>query len=1094
MRRGIVLLLVVGVLGVLALLATLFVAMAQLERKASQRRVHATQAFLLARSGIEDGLARMAAGQDAEFVQNRYAGEDWNANGTLDPVEQASESYRSGLLDRDACPLAQAQRPSFWKSGAGGPGLTRVDGLGRGRSGALWTDGQYSLKILTGGLFVNGGDPAQPAAEGYNVMLRRMLGILAREVGGAVTQTDGWNLIDRRPSRGWTSFGEIRQRALGGSQAKLDALKPYLALEAWTDKRVIAPNAMPPLSGRSYSSWGDLRLDRIRPGSTSTRAPGFERMPRSGGRVVGRAPVELDWARTRRPVLTALIEGLEGLYLDERTARLIPPTNPPAYLFETAPWTVYAADPLTDLCGTLRTLTMTPARTQTAVSAILGSAADLSTWQRFHTFCSNLIPFTAPTTAEVQALKDILKANFNPNSDLNKFNPGKTTWKLVDKSDLTAYSTEFSLGPVQPRRIESLGRVLAPSGRVLAQRLLEVTASPYGVVRLASQREFVCEDLGSLDFAGDEKDPRLPGFSVNGAPGFLTESKGLDPTWGHVLDTTGLSPAANYSAAAGNWMDGLGRGASLQTYPEPCYDTTPNPTTPPTFPDPTGTRLSINPADYAGSLQLATIETPKDSWYTVPAATREMTMLARFDDGFDLDDWEATYPAGTLCIPGSRQGTTAELGLGCWCSDASLKLNTLYPDGAYSEVFRVPSYFDKSNVHGLHGTMSFWVKTAYDLPHPPANQYGSAAAWRSHAFVMRSNPLHEEQQFFFVGDGHGDPSSRPWSLMLALEVGKDSVDTQTPPPTSQEAMFYSGRRTTPHAWQLITVAWDFLSPDGDSVGEFVLDNGAGTATASAEGYFGSKASLWPAATDITADSGTILHRMALGAQGRALAWQYQGVVPWPTNGVAPGADATLDELAVWDFGGAFLTADLASATAVSNSLGVVAAPADALGAPNTIASQRFQAGRYHRGSTPPPVAGLPFEQDPDAAWVSGPVRLPAGARIRELRWTWLTAPGLSRDFAEVELLKPDLSGHLWREASSRSVLQPGWRPPPLSTLQSWRLDEAPGGPFRIRVDFRRILPVVPLPLTPILESPVFDDLTVLYLPSGGPRLLSYGEP
>ena len=83
-RSGLALLIVVGVLGILAVLAATFVTLARLERRASLQRLHATKALLLARSGLEDALARVSAGQDPEASVNRYAGEDWNASGVLD--------------------------------------------------------------------------------------------------------------------------------------------------------------------------------------------------------------------------------------------------------------------------------------------------------------------------------------------------------------------------------------------------------------------------------------------------------------------------------------------------------------------------------------------------------------------------------------------------------------------------------------------------------------------------------------------------------------------------------------------------------------------------------------------------------------------------------------------------------------------------------------------------------------------------------------------------------------------------------------------------------------------------------------------------
>ncbi len=117
-RAGLALLLVVGVLGILAVLATAFVTMAQLERRAAAQRLNATKATLLARSGLEDALARLGLGQDAEDPANAYAGEDWNDNGLLDGLEVSAQVYRvtggGTPADRDACPARHALRPSFY--------------------------------------------------------------------------------------------------------------------------------------------------------------------------------------------------------------------------------------------------------------------------------------------------------------------------------------------------------------------------------------------------------------------------------------------------------------------------------------------------------------------------------------------------------------------------------------------------------------------------------------------------------------------------------------------------------------------------------------------------------------------------------------------------------------------------------------------------------------------------------------------------------------------------------------------------------------------------------------------------------------------
>ena len=143
-RKGLALLIVVGVLGILAVLAAAFVTMAQLERRASRQRLNVTQARLLARSGLEDALARLSGGQAAA-----YGGEDWNGNGNPVPdpgIEEDNQVLRPGVCDVETCPARHALRPSFWTSAAGAPALASVDGRLRGYSGAL-AAGSYTLKV-----------------------------------------------------------------------------------------------------------------------------------------------------------------------------------------------------------------------------------------------------------------------------------------------------------------------------------------------------------------------------------------------------------------------------------------------------------------------------------------------------------------------------------------------------------------------------------------------------------------------------------------------------------------------------------------------------------------------------------------------------------------------------------------------------------------------------------------------------------------------------------------------------------------------------------------------------------------------------------
>ncbi len=704
-RQGLALLIVLGVLGVLATLGVAFVTMAQLERKASQQRLLSTKALMLARSGLEDAQARLSAGQDPCLAQNAYGGENWDgsADGLLSAFEADQQLYRvtpaGTAADTDSCPVRQALRPSFFVSALPSPmpATQTLDGRMRGFSGRLGGDrtpfgNLYALKVAPqGGFYLNGGDPAALPSAGYNAVLRRMLGTLAeaidREDGvagnGPLSAADGLNLVDRRPSDGWRDWDQVRTLALGGDPGKLGALKPYLALTAWVDRKVIAPNAVePPAGGQPYHSRGEVRLDR--PVSDDGRAPAFECL---GTRVVGRAPVDLAWARTRRPALVALFAGLKGAYVDETAA------SPQA---------------AGDLLGKARTAELANAWTPTddchlAVDRLLACTSELTTWDRWSAFC-DAIPFTG-TSEIIQAKRDLLKANFNPNSDLNKFSPNASLWRSVDKSDLLVYSTEFSLLPgVGALEVESAGRLTDPDGRLLASRVLQASVASSSRLTLTTQGEFVCEELGEPSLAGDERTVRLPGRTP-----FITRSAGPGNTrtWGHALAAVG-SP-----------------GISLQTYPEPCVDP--------------GSGLELHPARYDGSVQLATLETPMDDMYLVTSTTQDMKLLARYTTGFDLDVADATQAPFSI-LDGNKnqtdvqQVTPAELGNGLL--DA-VKPNTLHPDGVYAERDRCPAYFDLGNAHPAHGLVSFWIKSDHQPPQ------GSGWVCSGHPFLKRTNAMND---------------------------------------------------------------------------------------------------------------------------------------------------------------------------------------------------------------------------------------------------------------------------------------------------------------------------------------------------------------
>jgi hypothetical protein len=760
--------------------------------------------------------------------------------------------------------------------------------------------------------------------------------------------------------------------------------------------------------------------------------------------------VSLAWARSRRPILIALLAGLKGLYLDETEAR---PVNGG------------------DVIGKLATAEIALDWTQTAddcrnlANRIASSASPLDSWEQWNAFC-NGIPDTllAGGTSDLkQAKRDLLKANFNPNSALNKFAPNRSFWKSIDKMDLLAYSTEFSLLPVHGHGIESVGRVLAPDGRLLAGRTLAATVSGPSVLRLTTQREFVCEDLGDPDRPGDETGLRLPG-----APGFITESTGMDKTWGHRLDAMGLYP--------GSWLDGDSQGLSLQSYPEPCVDT--------------GGGLALNPADYDGHLQLATVETAVDDFYGVTTPTRDMKMLGRFDDGLDLDVFDGPHGQN---LTDTLQVTTSELGNGLF---DPAKPNTLFPDGCYSEKDRTPAYPDAGNAHGLHGVMSFWVKRGYDwkqpavpLPFPGCGRGRTLVTWdnltdQTGAFQANTSQLFRVTHLLLGGYGSS-------LLYFFFESGHDPGDVGNEHQfiiTSSPLWFGNApvRR-----WSLKTLYWDFRSPSAfpHDCGEFVVNAGTPPGPlnfrCSNDTYF--TPTTDPAlASDITLPDWFGPHRIALG--DRPFQGQYwNGPLNLMPAYVGTGADTTFDEFAIYDFGGA-------------GPLGVPAAAPDVLGSPVTLAGERYKDGRYAKGwkHNPTRVSANPVAISNEApCYFSPPLALPPGSVLRTVAWTWYKPQDLPNDYAEVALVQTGGNAYLWGPLSSRSTSDPAWT----VARQVWHPERVPGEPFRVQILFRRRIPLggvnpddeSQVPNIPVLDSPVFDDLTFLYQAADEPRILHWHE-
>ncbi len=661
-RRALALLIVVGLLGVMSVLAVCFLTLARLERSASQRRIHQTQALLLARSGIEDALARLNAGQDATDLANAYRGEDWDGNGQLSVFEADQEVFRrtgAGTTpDTATCPIAQALRPSFFVKvpGSDNPDTRSVDGRQRGSSGLLSAAGilTYGLKVEdeSGKINVNGGfldsgdrdnngagdgipdhrdldvrltTAASDSGLGWNFQLCRILNVLGAEpeLGLPNLGTDTLNL---RPLGGYDSIAQLQ--SLIGTTTDLT---PYLTTRSWIDRRVVQPNGcFIPLQNA---------MNEIK----KQRAP-LALDP------AGRPPVNLNTAP--RAVLRALMRGLTGYfyyhyYMNPNVLTLTPVNGTPV-----------------------------PAVVNVFVDQILirRAANPFRDWADFSAFCDTLPPLVGPIpglpafyASRAICLPDLIKANFDPNTSLNKDLPDQLKFRFMDKSDLQAWSTEGCFEPTGVFRVTGLGRIRGGDGKLLAEHSLGMTVRLYELLRQTTQKDFL---------AGRR----------------LEECHSLS-SMGAVLRTTG---------AAASWKSwAVPAGLATLSYPNP-----------PTVP-------TTQAVDFDGYLGLATVEAMPGE---VPAGGT-LRFMHHLDDSWTADSGVAP----DRVTPGpSDSKLTSPLTDSVW--PLSGEPNTLRPDGLHVQSDRCPAFLASNmptpTVSGTNaynrGVVGIWVKPTLT---PGVNSY-----------------------------------------------------------------------------------------------------------------------------------------------------------------------------------------------------------------------------------------------------------------------------------------------------------------------------------------------------------------------------------
>ncbi len=428
---------VLALLGLLCVLALSFARVTALEGRASASRVEEVRARLLAEAGVERALSeiRLASRRpwDGPDVAWFYRGSD-------------------GLPSGHGVALRDASRPSL-----AAPGTA----WGRAYSGSpagTWEPlgDTYVLSIVDAASKIDLGAEIDPRRTDSDQPLVRMLANLAWAIDRSappITSTEAVAIVAYRKTLPGGRFTSVRDLldVPGGpiDPSEFGRVEDFLTVHAWVDPTTIAP-----MDPGLVPAAGDLVHGRVPTGSP-------RRQPR--------APVDVNTAPV--PVLVAVLADVSALSVDESIERG-PPGGPEWHARGRA----------------ARTRPVSREQAEALARSIVAardarpfrSRADLDEWLAGEVALGTLDALQAAA----------LRANADPNTDTHRSNPDEPLFRVVDKFDLVAPTTEFSFSSGGVFEIESLGRVTAGGGTILAEAHVRTVVEVFSQIRHSSQAQF----------------------------------------------------------------------------------------------------------------------------------------------------------------------------------------------------------------------------------------------------------------------------------------------------------------------------------------------------------------------------------------------------------------------------------------------------------------------------------------------------------------------------------------------------------------------------------------------------------------------------
>lgn len=576
--HGFALLLVIWLLAIITILATVFIAQAQVEKEVTRNYTDDQIAKMLSESGIEIGISGIQT------------------------------AIRRGLFNEDGSLVSTINGSRLVQTPDGSVNV--------------------SVKDLQGRININEGivDGIAKYPKDHSVVknLIRILNILGTEIG--VGNSLGTILIDNRPPAGYKTELEI-ERVIKPQfpltwESGLNKLLDNITFYSWTNNKVCNPA---PLSLEEEASY-PIKFTRpnniyrfghnidyqgnpinqplrfydpvTRQYLTESQITVHKSLNPLWIEVVDRSPVNINTAS--KEVLVSLLTDLQGFFLLPK--RIPSPKNlniyptrefdkTISYNYGTAndnnfyESSVRASNKISDdaLGALYKTFALNArdiadaiirARSKQREYSNLSFGGVFRTWNQFNYFADDLVK-TKPTRRPIiedtrsfldyiptpqwtsqdnarnilatqesnvqkriasQAMADLLKANFNPNLTLNELNPDRNIYTLVDKTDLIVNSTEFCFTPMGYFYIDCTAETgNGPGPKVKKKKRCIIKA--FDTHHETSQSDFYNGRLGDRvsnpvtnSFCAVETGPEPdngPGPSLNNYSGYVSLSTNL---------------------------------------------------------------------------------------------------------------------------------------------------------------------------------------------------------------------------------------------------------------------------------------------------------------------------------------------------------------------------------------------------------------------------------------------------------------------------------------------------------------------------------------------------------------------------------------